>query len=141
MRCSGWTLYGRPVEKKNIGRVLREWSNKHPEFESVRAPLPRKPEKLEPFTMVQREKFLMGYEADSIANAEDEFWDSIYGRLDRLFPVAEREKIDPADSPDWDDERTLTEAIKGGYIHAYDFAKDVRRFILTETGVRFYKEE
>lgn len=32
MQESGWTLYGRPVEKKFIVKVLREWTKKHVEF-------------------------------------------------------------------------------------------------------------
>lgn len=32
MQVSGWTLYKKPVEKKFIVKVLREWSKKHVEF-------------------------------------------------------------------------------------------------------------
>lgn len=32
MQESGWTLYGRPVEKKFISRALNEWTKKHVEF-------------------------------------------------------------------------------------------------------------
>lgn len=32
MQDSGWILYGEPVEKKYIVRVLREYANKHPEY-------------------------------------------------------------------------------------------------------------
>ena len=33
MQETGWTLYGKPVERKTILRVLREYANKHPEYE------------------------------------------------------------------------------------------------------------
>lgn len=32
MQSDGWTLYGKPVEKKFIIRVLREWAKRHPEY-------------------------------------------------------------------------------------------------------------
>ena len=137
MKHSGWTLYGRPVEKSTIVRVLREWRKKSPEYGPIQTP--KKPERLEPFSNVQREKFLRTYDKESEEEAEEELWNNIYWTLQKKFPAAEREKIDPY-CVDWDDERLFSEAVKGGFIDRYTFAKDVRRFILTETGVRFYEE-
>ena len=37
MRADNWTLYGKPVEKKTIVRVLREWAKRHGEY-SARDP-------------------------------------------------------------------------------------------------------
>lgn len=32
MHADGWTLYGKPVEKRTITRVLREWAKRHGEY-------------------------------------------------------------------------------------------------------------
>jgi hypothetical protein len=56
MQDSGWILYGEPVEKKYIVRVLREYAKKHPEYslnqEEPEEPKPakQKPVKKEPET-------------------------------------------------------------------------------------------
>ena len=135
MNATGWSLYGRPVERKTIVRVLREWANKHQEQAAER---PVKYEKLEPFTQWQLAKYLENYsgEGDDEDDILDSAWEGVYSILERLFPEEEREKLDSA-AIDWSDEKTIREAIKGGYCSRHDFAKDMRQFILTETGVRF----
>lgn len=56
MQDAGWILYGAPVKKKYIVRVLREYANKHPEYsldqEEPEEPKPakKKPTKKEPET-------------------------------------------------------------------------------------------
>lgn len=134
-RADEWTLYGRPIERKSILRVLREWSKKNPDLRKAGAV---EYEKLEPFTQWQLAKYLENYsgEGDDEDDILDSAWEGVYGILERLFPEEEREKLDSA-AIDWDDEKTIREAIKGGYCSRRDFAKDMRQFILTETGVRF----